>query len=289
VPESCNYLDEPAIIEGETKRGGCTAIVLDLLVYPQDYLQRIKALGLKVLSFHEREVEDSYSDIVVNCNSFKGFDSLRGRNGSRGCYGPRYVILREAIRNQRPMAPKVEVENVLISMGGSDPGGATLKVLRALSRISSPPNIIVHLGPAFKYLKIFAELYQSSTGRIAVKENVPELADLMITADMAIASAGNTMYELCYLGIPSLIVAQNGHQLEFATELDRVGAAKSLGLVPSVDEDQILDAFVSLRNNYQLRDSLSRVGRKLIDGKGVERLKEELRIIMGVDGELDWN
>ena len=87
----------------------------------------------------------------------------------------------------------------------------------------------------------------------------------MRTIDMAICSGGNTMYELCYLGIPSIVVPQNSHQRTFALELD---SNKILKLVDINDDfdNVFIKSFKKLLNDYEARKEYNAKSLKIFDG-----------------------
>ena len=281
-----NYQRELNVITDEIKNKQIDALVVDFLVYPPGYLKGLKHMGLKLITFNELELTSDYSDIIINCNTFKGFSKYSAVNMDNKCFGPSYVILRNNIIKLEPRSPSKKVKTILISMGGSDPNGITLKAIRALEKLSEDIQIIVHVGPAFKYRDTLLKLLDKSSLDSSMEENVPELAELMVKADIAIASAGNTMYELCYLGVPSIIIAQNSHQLEFASELERKGAVKGIGLNDVINEEIILAAVKELCNSYEVRNKMSKIAKEMMDGKGINRIKEKIYQLIGCRDEL---
>ena len=252
------------------------ALITDLLVYPKGYLEKLKQTHVKLITFHELETDISASDILINSNTFKGFDNCKDLVTGDKCFGPSYVVIRDGIRKIKPVRPSKQVKTILISMGGSDPHGITLRVVNNLISLSAKPKIIIHAGPAFKYHKeLFAMLGKGSDG-FTVRENVPELAELMVNADVAISCGGITMYELCYLGIPSIILSLNNRQHEFADELDKNGAVKSLGLSNNIGKNALRKIIERVCNSYEERAMMAENAKKLIDGKGVDRIKAKI-------------
>ena len=268
---------EHDLLAQEMKFVSIDFFVVDFLRYPEGYLDAFKKKGFFLITFHEFERECPFSDMVINYNSFQDFESVK--EGGRECLGPKYVILREGIRRYQRREPANDMSKVLVSMGGSDPNGISFEVLSALAGLKENLRIVLHIGPAFKHRKRFNEL--AAFPKVIIVDNVTELADLMIEADLAIAAGGNTMYELCYLGVPSLIIAQNDHQLEFAKGLAKVGAVKSLGLHSQVSKGEIVDAVRNFLGDYGLRKKMSKRGREIVDGKGCERIVKKIMNAVG--------
>jgi len=274
--------NELAFIANELNRKNIDALIVDLLHYPPNYLKQLSEVGVTLIAFHELEVHDDFSDLVINYNSFRNFAQYHKKDEKRGCFGPPYAILRKGIRRHTAGNISQTVKTILITMGGSDPMGITLKAVSALQALLGNIQIIIHVGPAFKYRARLNELNNQIAGHFVIEENVTELAELMIKADIAVAAAGNTMYELCYLGVPAMVIAQNEHQYEFATELDRNGAIRSLGRASDVTEDMILRNVEDLCGNYEIRRHMTTIGRKMIDGRGLGRIKTKICNLIGL-------
>jgi len=264
--------EELAFLQREITTAGIDSMVVDFLRYPEGYIKRLKAMVPFLVSLHEYELDCPFSDMVVNYNSFKGFNSIRDSEDK--CLGPSYVILREGVRGVNNHRPSSRVANILISMGGSDPNGVTFKAARALAGLRKNFRLIIHIGPAFKYGERLGEL--SMLPGAVIEDQVTELADLMVQADLAISAGGNTMYELCYLGVPSIIISQNAHQLEFAEGLAAVGAVRSIGLHSEITGDEIADAAEIMTGDFRLRRTFSERGREIIDGGGCERIVKKI-------------
>ena len=276
LSQNINVQQEIDLLAAEVKKKQIDAIIADLLVYPDGYLEQLKQTSVKIITFHEFKKSFNCSDIAINYNTFSGFDDYENIASMSTCFGPSYIIIRDGIRSVKPVELSKEVKTILISMGGSDPGGITLKVAKALEDLSSKVKIIIHAGPAFKFQTALSNVFGKGSDAITVKANVPELGTLMIDADVAVASGGNTMYELCYLGIPSIIISQNMHQYEFAEELNKKGAVKSLGLSKDIGKNAIKKIVEKVCNSYEERTMIAENAKKIIDGKGVDRIKARI-------------
>ena len=84
------------------------------------------------------------------------------------------------------------------------------------------------------------------------------------------------MYELFYLGIPSVIISQNRHQYEFAEELEKKGAVKSVGLSKDVEKSTIRKIVKDVCNSYEWRMMMSENAKNIIDGKGIDRITAKI-------------
>lgn len=132
--------------------------------------------------------------------------------------GSDYVLLRREFIEMRPKALEKrrhtkEIERILVSMGGSDPGKLTLKALEMIKESGFKGEIDIVLGfqengkdAILAFLKDMPNLY-----RIHVN---PNMVQLMYDADVAIGAAGSSVWERCCLGLPQVVMQAAENQSE---------------------------------------------------------------------------
>ena len=142
-----------------------------------------------------------------------------------------------------PVHPKVlnarrcrrSLDSVVISLGGADTHGITPHVLDYINLDNLRCTVI--LGPSFADHQKMAP-FQSSD-RITIKSDVPCLIDEFKRHDLAITAGGITPVEAASMGLPSLIIATEPHEITVAHHLASIGVSAFLGyrrcLTQSVD------------------------------------------------------
>ena len=98
------------------------------------------------------------------------------------------------------------------------------------------------------------------------------MPELMAWADCAVAAAGATCWEMCFLGLPALLVDLAPNQLPTARRLDELGAASHLGSPQDVSSSVILEKLQWLLTSAERREAMSAAGRGIVDGLGVSRV-----------------
>jgi spore coat polysaccharide biosynthesis predicted glycosyltransferase SpsG len=96
-------------------------------------------------------------------------------------------------------------------------------------------------------------------------------------ADLAICAGGSTCWELAYMGVPSIILILAENQRGIAESLAEAGAADCLGWHADAGSGAITEAVARLVADPERRAALTRRGRRLVDGQGVERVVDALR------------
>lgn len=163
--------------------------------------------------------------------------------------GPKYLIMRDEFieTRQQLRVRTTAVKRLLVFMGGTDPTNETMKILKALENFTFEHiDIVVGYGNPVK----------ESIREICVAKGysyhcqINYMAHLMQQADFAIGAGGSTLWERCYVGLPSsaTIVADNQSvTTEFAASL---GIVKNLGWYEQVT----VETYQNLLANLSIED-----------------------------------
>lgn len=186
--------------------------------------------------------------------------------------GPEYLVFREEfLRSYSKTFPEVG-KKVLITMGGADPDGFSLKAIDALEQIALRLEVCVILGRMhFDKKAILAKTTQSNHEYKIIK-NTNKMAVLMSQADVAIINGGLTRYELCMVGTPFIAISLHQIQYEITARTTESGAGINLGVGKELPLEKIACATVALLRNKALREKMSKSMKNLFDGKGAKRI-----------------
>lgn len=195
--------------------------------------------------------------------------------------GPRYALLRpefarmreESLRRRR--TPRLK--RLLLTMGGVDKDNATGTVLEALRDCSLPDDaeIEVVMGSNAPWLETVRKHAATMPRPTRVWVDVPDMAQRMAEADLAIGAAGSTSWERCCLGLPALMVVLAENQKSIAESLAEVNACIYLGDVQ--DAKKLPDFWEKWANPKALR-VMSEASAALTDGKGATKLCQQMGI-----------
>ena len=186
----------------------------------------------------------------------------------------KYLILRkECSAPSRPMMTiKPVVRRILVTQGGSDTYGVTLKIARALGELDNNIEIILLLGPAFKHRKELQIVLQNLIRHFVIYRDVRDVVSLFSRCDLAITGAGMTLFELTAVGVPCIVLTQEYRETETANRVESCGFIRNLGLSENVSEEDIYNSVNELIGDYPLRMEMSRRPREIIDGLGADRV-----------------
>lgn len=211
------------------------------------------------------ERTEHYAQVIV---SVMGED----RETPEGFYaGPEYAILRAHFHGKRKQV-RGEPRLVLLTFGGSDPQGLTLKAARALEGLAPALEVVAVAGPAFSYRREFSDLQERLARKVPlINEAGGHIADLMLEADVVVCSGGMSVYEIAALGTPGIVLGQNAREDKRMREFARHGTVEYLGLGTETDEVAVLGAVRSLLEDVERRTAMSGKGHALVDGLGAAR------------------
>ncbi len=188
--------------------------------------------------------------------------------------GSQYALLRPEFYQLRDKSLKrrlsPRLNNMLISLGGTDSENVTGQVLHALQQCVLPSTltITVVLGPTAPHLNTVQTLADTMPNATHVKVNVQNMAELMSDSDIAIGAAGTTTWERCCLGLPTitLVLADNQRMIaELLAKEQVIWLVKKENLVQNLSH-----IFSGL-----MPDALAAKSRKamqMTDGLGVNRV-----------------
>jgi len=196
---------------------------------------------------------------------------------------PRYIaLLKEFIQaNNTSKIIKEKIEVILITQGGADTYGFIPKIIKALYNIEKECRIEVIIGPAFQHRDELEEALNNSQRNFYIIHNATNMCELMQRSDMAITAAGNTMFELACVGIPSIVICAEEFEEETAERMAKYGIVENLGFGGRVSPQKIYQSVSSLMDDKERRADMSRRGQDLVDGRGAERVVKLIKERLG--------
>lgn len=258
-------------------REGAGWLTVDGYGFSGEYQRAIVAAGLPLLAIDDYGHAAHYwAGLVLNQNLDAREETYGSREpGLRLLLGTQYALLRREFWPWRSRTRSIPAaaRRILVTMGGADPGNATLRVMDALSSLDLPGlEARVVVGGSNPHLAAIRQAARHCGPWLELVENATGMPDLMAWADVAVSAAGTTCWELAFMQLPALLLALAENQRPNAQEMGRLGAAVSLGWHADVTPAAITAALDSLLADAAARGSMARAGAGLVDGRGAERV-----------------
>lgn len=179
--------------------------------------------------------------------------------------GPRYALLSSAYRHAPRYVFNPVVRSVGIFMGGTDPGGASVRALRACRAAGFTGPVEVVTTTASPHLQELQSVCATDP-EVTLRLDEPDLAALFARHDLQIGAGGGATWERCCIGAPTVSIAVASNQAAV------VSALASLGAVGEATEHSLADVLRCLISNPARRQELARAAANLVDGLGAQRV-----------------
>lgn len=240
-------------------------IFSDVLNTDPKYVRQLRQFAAAVINLEDMDGGLEHADFVVNA-------LYHEEETANHFYGPDYVVLREEFLDREVRVPE-RAENVLMTFGGSDPLGLSVKAVKALAKCDIDLSPVLVLGPDFGHAEDLYRLPDEVLETVEIRQNVTDMGELMQEADIAVASGGRTVFELLVTGTPAIVIAQNERE---ANRLERLTSQEPiidyLGDGKHVTEETILEHVTELSGDRDRRRRMIDRGQRFVDGKGIQRI-----------------
>lgn len=201
-------------------------------------------------------------DILLDQNDYlqdrTRYEALIPRNCA-SFLGPSYALFRQEFiqAKGRSGSRKIEkVQRVLLSFGGTDPSGMTWKFLQWWSQTKIARNkeigLTVVIGQYCVNRKKI-EQYCQGNKKVTLHIQTTKMAQLLCEADIAIGAGGGSLWERCYLGVPSITVVVAENQKEIAEKAAEDGLTLLAGTTRKNTLERIETLLIQLIEDEALR------------------------------------
>lgn len=201
---------------------------------------------------------------------------LGDAGGALQLRGSRYALVRSDFTSRVPAAPehvRHDPPRVVVVLGGTDADDRTVEIARACAPLGG--------AAAFTFV---AQTRQHDTlaaiGGTAgwrILPPTPELPALLAGADVVVSAAGTTAWDVCTLGIPTVLLAVVDNQQESVAAATSAGVALGADIVGRpLDAAWLARSLSSLLADHALRARLVAACRAHFDGQGARRVAAAL-------------
>lgn len=248
--------------------------VCDGYHFTYDFHKKLSYSGAKLLVIDDFiHLANYHADLILNQNL--GVDFFRYPENIKVLAGPKYALIRREFLGRAICDRdfRFPVKKILVTLGGSDPGNVTLKILENLASIDAGfKEIRVVIGSQNCHSKIISSFVASVDFRCKIIQPAKDMPSLMEWADFVISAGGTTCLELAYMGVPFLTFTLSENQEKATFELEKAGVAPSVGWPDISGMERFRELMRQIFTDCDMRRSFSKKGRILVDGLGGERV-----------------
>lgn len=217
-------------------------VVNDFLNTSEGYMRSLRDTGIRCVNFEDEGPGAQMADLVINAL----YDANEDRPSFR-C-GPSYFCLRDEFVNARRNPLRPQVKTLLISFGGTDQRNETMRILEIVEPICRAFGIAIRIvaGPGYAHREALEErLQELENPLIEFTWATNIMSRMMEGVDLAICSAGRTVYELAHMRIPAIVLATHEREARHGFARPRNGFAFA-GLMEKVSQNRIRNFFLAM-------------------------------------------
>ncbi|MBF0592488.1 MAG: UDP-2,4-diacetamido-2,4,6-trideoxy-beta-L-altropyranose hydrolase [Nitrospirae bacterium] len=272
-------------------------IVADGVHFDEAYHEFLRSCGCRLAVIDDMARLSRYdADIVLNQNLHAHDLHYKCPRQTRLLLGAKYVLLRREFLRSCPRPPgaswsekepgatwsgKEKVvpdvgKNLLITLGGIDKGNFTQKILLAV-KDTPGLDIIAIVGAGNPHVERLRSVKMAS--RLTVIQNATDMPSLMSWADAAITSGGTTVWELAFMGVPSIVGRVATIEDYLVGGLNKHGLFVDAGWFDSVEQGAICTILTGLMSDANRRQEMSIKAQRTVTGEGCMEVFREMNRI----------
>lgn len=252
-------------------------VIVDHYSLDEYWENRIKSQGCRILAIDDLANRRHQCDVLVDANFVRGYEQRYKQIIPKSCIsllGPEYCFIADEY-NDPSLSLRQRtgiVDRVLIYFGGVDQFNLSSLCLDVFS-IEELKHIhldivIGAMNKNYDSLSIAGK----RRGKTTVHFSVPNLSNLIDSADLAIGAGGITTWERMCLGLPSMVIAIAENQILGAETLSENKLATYLGFHTQITQKSLENAITKKISNPDEILCESLAGKKLVDRKGISRI-----------------
>ncbi len=271
--EIINWLDNHDLIF--SKIHDSDVVIVDSYLADKPFYDRVSLVTPFPVYVDDNNRLQYPSGIVVNGNVYAEDLDYDQRGDKSYLLGTRYALLRKEFWEIVDRPIRIDIQNILITFGGSDLENVTPRIMRFISR--NFPNLKkrVIIGEGFKNT---VQIEQSKDGNtdLFFAPKTFDILKLMYESDLAICSGGQTINELARTGVPTIAisVAENQNNNVKGWVKEKFLVSELTFMQPNL-ENRMLLIFNHLKKK-QTREAISKLGKYRVDGSGPKRVVQHL-------------
>lgn len=279
--EAANYYHITCPIESDC---GCKlssgVVVIDTKKDVSDKARLLKESGKRVVLIDNNTGAARLADRVIIPSALPNRNIQGGSIAGRDylVIGDNFSRIKKSISYSLPL-------KVLVTMGGADPNNITEKVVEALRELEGVEATVV-IGPAATPSAALEGFMTSGDLRFRFLENVRDMAPVIASSHIAYSAVGTTIYELAYMGVPSILIANYPEDEADLKGFEGLGTSISLGYFKNVKASDIRGALRRFIKDRAFWELLSTKGKSLTDGNGALRIARVIESLIRKEDRL---
>jgi len=189
--------------------------------------------------------------------------------------GSKYTPLREEFSNAKQKTIKDDIESIMVTFGGADVKNTTPIILKYLNNFLPNCKKYIVVGNGFQNIDEIKK-YKDSNTKLILNANAIQMVQLMQDSDLAIASGGQTLYELARVGTPTIAILLVENAKDDTMGWDSVGAIQNIGWWDDENLIYNLEKALKILQYKQKREEMKNRAQEYINPNGAKLLVQSI-------------
>ena len=261
------------LVDQETlpEPGVADMLVVDGYHYDEQFINKARDRVPLVLAIEDLPDRFLPAHIILNSGTQAKQPTQSYPSDTQFLLGADYALLDSAFSESPSREYPTEVHRVLITVGGSDPRNLTPRLMQWVRRSYPKVSQDVVVGPFFSNQTKIEEVAHG-LGSVKLWPNPGNMRRVMCTADLAVAGAGHTLFQLAACATPTVAIAIFANQLMHVKALAQIGAVEWAARWNDNDLGDRISTVAARFSGPAARSSLGRTAREKVDGRGAQRV-----------------
>lgn len=217
-------------------------VINDFLNTKAEYIGGLRSFGIPCVNFEDEGPGAALASLVINALADAEKTTARIK-----C-GPEYFCLRDEFVNARRNPLRHEARVILITFGGTDQHNCTRRVLNIVEPICRAFGMEIRIvaGPGYAHKdSLEKRLQELDNPKIKFSWATNIMSRMMEGADLAICSAGRTVYELAHMRVPGIVLATHEREAGHKFARPKNGFAFA-GIMTHISDTRIRNMFLAM-------------------------------------------
>jgi UDP-4-amino-4,6-dideoxy-N-acetyl-beta-L-altrosamine N-acetyltransferase len=260
--------------------GGADIVLIDSYLAEYDFYKKISELAKLPVYMDDFMRYDYPKGVVINGALFAEDLDYPDREGVIYMLGIQYFPIRQIFWDISRKRIRGRVQNIMVTFGGDDSEKMTVPILKLLAAEYPFMKKKVIIGKGFDNIREIESLSDKNTEIIYCPDG-EGMKKIMIESDICISAAGQTLYELARVGVPTITIMTADNQANNIIGWQKAGSIEYAGSSKDIDIFNKVKKGIDALEKKDYRAQKAKAGFAIIDGKGPRRSVERVLQIYG--------
>lgn len=277
IPDDIRIDEEQHWLQNQITFAEEDILILDGYQFDATYINDLQTFAVPVLLFDDNNNRGEVTVQMV-INSAANAESLQYETtmpGATFCLGDKFRLLRKEFRTELPQ-PVQQRHSIAIIMGGSDPKGLIIPLLKELHQQQSDYPVRVLVNSNYQPLDELKQKIPQWHFATQLVVNGADIANIFNNSKLVISAAGGTQFELMAMHTPAILLSVADNQVNATQQSELQGWCEHIDCREQTPFADIISRAQQLLEQPEKLQQMQNNAQQYADYDGVERLLDAI-------------